>query len=97
MLRPGVDQGTVEIELKVEDQLPVNGVLTVNNRNSANTTPTRLETAVRYDNLWQRDHSFGLQYQVAPEDPDETQVLAASYVMRPKASGKAFAFYGAVQ
>ena len=94
VLRPGQEQGTVEIELKVEDQLPVNGVLTVNNRNSPNTTATRLEAAVRYDNLWQRDHSFGLQYQVAPENPQETEVLAASYVLRPKASGTAFAFYG---
>ena len=93
VLRPGQEQGTVEIELKVEDQLPVNGTVAVNNRSTANTTPTRLEAAVRYDNLWQRDHSFGLQYQVAPEDPGETQVLAGSYVIRPKASGNAFAFY----
>jgi hemolysin activation/secretion protein len=94
VLRPGADQGTVEIELKVQDQVPVNGVLAINNRNSPDTTATRLEAAIRYDNLWQRDHSFGLQYQVAPEDPDETEVLAASYVLRPKASGTAFAFYG---
>ncbi len=94
VLRPGVEQGTVEIELKVQDRVPVNGVLTVNNRNSPNTTATRLEAAIRYDNLWQRDHSFGLQYQVAPENREETEVLAASYVLRPKASGTAFAFYG---
>ena len=94
VLRPGVEQGTVEIEVKVQDKLPVNGSLEINNRNSANTTDTRLEAAVRYDNLWQRDHSFGLQYQVAPENRAETEVLAASYVLRPKASGKAFAFYG---
>ncbi|MEQ1801398.1 MAG: POTRA domain-containing protein [Gammaproteobacteria bacterium] len=94
VLRPGTEQGTVEIEVKVQDALPVNGSLEVNNRNSANTTESRLEAAVRYDNLWQRDHSFGLQYQVAPEDPGETEVIAASYVLRPRASGKAFAFYG---
>ncbi|MBL8200201.1 MAG: ShlB/FhaC/HecB family hemolysin secretion/activation protein [Chromatiales bacterium] len=94
VLRPGADQGTVEIEVKVQDALPVNGSLEINNRNTANTTDSRLEAAVRYDNLWQRDHSFGLQYQVAPEDPDETEVIAASYVLRPKASGKVFAFYG---
>jgi hemolysin activation/secretion protein len=94
VLRPGAEPGTVEIEVKVQDALPVNGSLEVNNRNSANTTDSRIEAAVRYDNLWQRDHSFGLQYQVAPEDPDETEVIAASYVLRPKASGTAFAFYG---
>ncbi len=94
VLRPGAEQGTVEIEVKVQDQLPVNGSLEFNNRNSANTSDTRLEAAVRYDNLWQRDHSFGIQYQIAPENRDETEVIAASYVLRPKASGTAFAFYG---
>ncbi|MBN8279609.1 MAG: ShlB/FhaC/HecB family hemolysin secretion/activation protein [Gammaproteobacteria bacterium] len=94
VLRPGAAPGTVDIELKVRDEFPLNGSLEVNNRNSASTTDTRLEAAVRYDNLWQRDHSFGLQYQVAPEDPDETRVIAGSYVLRPRASGAAFAFYG---
>jgi hemolysin activation/secretion protein len=94
VLRPGMEPGTVEIEVKVQDHLPVNGSLAVNNRNSANTTETRLEAAVRYDNLWQRDHSLGLQYQVAPQNRAETEVIAASYVFRPKASGNAFAFYG---
>lgn len=94
VLRPGAERGTVEIEVKVQDHLPVNGSLEVNNRNSANTTESRVEAAVRYDNLWQRDHSFGLQYQVAPENRAETEVIAASYVFRPKASGNAFAFYG---
>ena len=93
VLRPGPDQGTVEIEVKVQDKLPVNGSLEINNRNSANTTDSRIEASVRYDNLWQRDHSFGLQYQVAPQNRAETEVIAASYVLRPKASGSAFAFY----
>jgi hemolysin activation/secretion protein len=93
VLRPGAEQGTVEVEVKVQDQLPVNGSVTVNNRNSADTTDSRIEAALRYDNLWQRDHSAGLQYQVSPEDRDETSVISASYVLRPKASDKAFAFY----
>ncbi len=93
VLRPGAEPGTVEVEVKVQDKLPVNGALEINNRNTAGTTESRVEASVRYDNLWQRDHSFGLQYQVAPQDRSETEVIAASYVLRPMASATAFAFY----
>lgn len=94
VLRPGRAPGTVDVELKVQDKVPVNGSLEVNNRNVPNTTSSRVSASVRYDNLWQRDHSLGFQYNVAPEEPDETSVLAASYVFRPKASALSYAFYG---
>jgi hemolysin activation/secretion protein len=94
VLRPGREAGTVDVELKVEDRLPLNGSLEVNNRAVPNTTSTRVNANVSYDNLWQRDHSIALQYQVAPEDPDETEVFAVSYVLRPKASPVTYAFYG---
>jgi hemolysin activation/secretion protein len=94
VLRPGREAGTVDVELKVKDQLPLNASVEVNNRSVANTSPTRVSANVTYDNLWQRDHSLGFQYQVAPEEPDETQVYALSYVLRPKASPVSYAFYG---
>jgi hemolysin activation/secretion protein len=67
VLRPGRAPGTVDVELKVQDRLPVNGSIEVNNRNVPNTTSSRVSASVRYDNLWQRDHSLGFQYNVAPE------------------------------
>jgi hemolysin activation/secretion protein len=94
VLRPGREAGTVDVDLKVKDQVPLNASLEVNNRAVANTTPTRVSANVSYDNLWQRDHSIGFQYQVAPEEPEETQVYALSYVLRPKASPVSYAFYG---
>lgn len=94
ILRPGADPGTIEVEVRVEDRLPINGSFEVNNRNSANTSHTRIAAGIRYDNLWQRDHSLGFQYQVAPEDRDETEVIAVSYIARPKGSRNVFAFYG---
>lgn len=94
VLRPGREAGTVDVELKVDDRLPLNGSVEVNNRNVPNTTPSRLTANVRYDNLWQRDHSLSLQYNVAPEEPDETTVFVGSYVLRPKNSPLTWAFYG---
>jgi hemolysin activation/secretion protein len=36
---------------------------------------------IRYDNLWQMEHSISLQYQTAPQDASEVQVFSASYIL----------------
>ncbi|NVN90571.1 MAG: BamA/TamA family outer membrane protein [Desulfuromonadales bacterium] len=72
---------TIDISLKVQDKLPLHGSLEINNRSSHDTTDLRLNAALRYDNLWQRDHSISVQYQVAPQAPDEVQVFSSSYTM----------------
>lgn len=81
VMRAGRTPGTVEVELKVRDELPLHGSLEVNNRNTADTTSTRVLGSLRYDNLWQRYHSASLQYQTAPENTAEVKVLAGTYVM----------------
>lgn len=79
MLLPGKRFGTVDVELRVKDQLPLHGSLELNNRCSKNTTELRLNAMLRYDNLWQREHSASLQYQTSPKDSSEVQVIAGSY------------------
>lgn len=79
LLRPGVRLGTMEVELAVEDELPLHGNIELNNRQSPDTSLTRLEAGVRYTNLFQKQHSAGLNYVVSPEKPDEVSVLAGFY------------------
>lgn len=83
LLMPGKDFGTVDVELKVEDKMPLHGSLELNNRNSLDTTDLRLNGMLRYDNLWQKGHSVSGQFQASPQDTDEVQVLSASYVLPP--------------
>lgn len=92
VLRAGSIPGTIEAELKVDDQLPLHASVEVNDRYSRDTTKTRLSAAVRYDNLWQEGHSLNLNFQLAPEAPQESRVLVASYVA-PLASGNTLAAY----
>lgn len=87
LLRPGKDPGTTEADLNVDDQLPLHGSVEINDRYSANTTRSRLLSALRYDNLWQRDHSLGLQVQTSPEDTSQVKVFSASYAL-PTAQGQ---------
>jgi hemolysin activation/secretion protein len=93
VLRPGVTPGTVEVDLKVQDQLPFHGNVGVNNYYSQDTSPTRLEASLRWDNLWQKQHGLGLTFQTAPEQPDESRVFALNYTV-PLDSGNYLAFYG---
>jgi len=93
VLRPGRSPGKVEVDLKVEDRLPLHGGVELNDRHSANTSRTRLSANLRYDNLWQKEHSLSLSAQTAPENTDESRVLSATYVW-PLASGHFLAAYG---
>ncbi|HAN54713.1 MAG TPA: ShlB/FhaC/HecB family hemolysin secretion/activation protein [Betaproteobacteria bacterium] len=93
VLKPGKTPGTIDVDLNVDDKLPVHGSLELNNRYSANTSPWRLSGMVRYDNLWQREHSLALQYQVAPENVAQSNVLSATYVMPLGTRGNMLALY----
>jgi hemolysin activation/secretion protein len=94
-LRAGVTPGTVDVDLNVEDTLPLHGSLEINNRYSQNTTPLRLNATLSYDNLWQLGHSLSLSYQVAPENPTDAQVFSGSYLARlPDLSWLSILVYG---
>ena len=81
ILMPGKKLGTIDVEFRVKDKLPLHGSLELNNRASHDTTHLRLNGSLRYDNLWQKEHSLSLQYQTSPEDADEVQLITGSYSM----------------
>ena len=86
VLRASATPGQVDVDLDVQDQLPLHASLEVNNRYSANTTHLRLIGEVSYDNLFQSNQSLSLQYQVAPEEPSDAKIWSVSYVI-PTRSG----------
>lgn len=81
ILKPGKAPGSVEIELKVKDELPWVNQLTANNLNSANTTRARVEFNTAYNNLWQKDHGISFQYQTSPENTDEVKIWGLTYLV----------------
>ncbi len=81
-LRPGVEPGTVDIDLNVKDTFPLHGNVELNNRASPDTTDLRLNGSVSYNNLWQRGHSIGASFQVSPQDREEVKVLSGYYIAR---------------
>ncbi len=81
VLAPGREPGTIDVELKVRDRLPLHASLELSDRYSADTTRYRLNGSISYDNLWQKQHSLSFQYQTAPEKTDEVQVASLSYML----------------
>ena len=81
-LKAGAAPGTVDVDLVVNDQLPVSGSVELNNRKSQSTSELRTVGTLSYDNLWQAGHSASLSYQTAPENASDAQVLFFSYLAR---------------
>ncbi len=81
-LRPGAEPGTVDIDLNVEDKMPLHGSLEINNRYSDNTTPLRINAALSYANLFQLGHTLGTNIQVAPENTNDSLVFSGYYLAR---------------
>jgi hemolysin activation/secretion protein len=92
VLRASATPGQVDVDLDVQDSLPLHATLEVNNRYSANTSHIRLIGEVSYDNLFQRDQSLSVQYQTAPEHPADAKIWSVSYVI-PTHSGPVWALY----
>jgi hemolysin activation/secretion protein len=93
-LRAGVTPGTVDVDLNVEDKLPLHGNIELNNRQSPSTTPLRLSASVFYENLWQLGHSMTFTYQVAPQRRADAEVFSLSYLARTDADWLNVLVYG---
>lgn len=94
VLRPGSTPGTLEVELKVDDELPLHASLELNDRYTLNTERLRLNAEVRYGNLWQREHAISAAYQVAPQNRDNVEVFSTTYTFRLPDSDKLITLYG---
>jgi hemolysin activation/secretion protein len=94
-LRAGVTPDTVDVDLNVDDTLPMHGSVELNNRQSPNTTPLRLTASAQYNDLWQLGHSVSVSYQIAPMRPQDAEVFSGSYLARlPGVDWLSFLVYG---
>ena len=66
-LEPGLQENTTALHLQVKDRLPLHAKVDFNNQNSPGTPELRVNTSASYQNLWQLEHSVGVQYSFSPE------------------------------
>ncbi len=94
-IQPGKSPETVDVFLKVKENRPIHGSLELNNKSANDTTDLRVNAALRYDNLWQREHSISAQYQMSPQKMDEVQVFSGSYTLKaPWSANDRLTLYG---
>jgi hemolysin activation/secretion protein len=67
-LQPGPEENTSLLRLNVKDRLPLHAKTELNNQSSPGTPELRINSSAVYDNLWQHEHSLGVQYSFSPED-----------------------------
>ena len=93
-LKAGLEPGTVDVDLQVEDRLPLHASAELNNQYNQQTTPLRVEGNVSYDNLWQLGHSISFSYQVAPEKRTDAEVYSSTYLFRVPETPLSILLYG---
>jgi len=79
VLKPGSTPGTVEVDLSVQDRLPLHASVEFDNRYTADTTPLRMIASVSYENLFQRAETISLMYQTSPENTSQVKLGVLSY------------------
>lgn len=79
LVKQGVMPGTMDVDLKVDDESPWRASVGLNNDYSADTRKLRASASIGHDNLWQMGHSASLSFFGAPQDLNQTQVFSASY------------------
>lgn len=77
--KAGATPGTIDVDMNVEDSLPLHGSLELNNDNSPSTRPLRANASLRYTNMWGLGHTIGASYITAPQDRKQSEVISGSY------------------
>jgi hemolysin activation/secretion protein len=67
-LEAGPVNDTTTLRLRVKDRLPLHARIDLDNQNTPNTPDLRLNSSLTYDNLWQLEHTIGVQYTFSPEE-----------------------------
>jgi hemolysin activation/secretion protein len=81
-LHPGVEAGTVDVDLDVKETSPLHASLELNNRYGPNTDPLRLDATVSDNDLWQLGHALSLSYQTSPQNTSQVRVFSGYYLAR---------------
>jgi len=82
VLKAGETPGSVDVDLKVDDRIPLHGSVEWNNYRTPGTPRNRMTVRASYENLWQLEHEAALQYTFVPttgREFDDVQVWVLSY------------------
>ena len=79
LLRSGASDDQVDVDIKVSDDKPWRGFLTLDDTGTRDTGYYRLGIGYQHANVFNRDHVFTAQYVTSPTDVDQVSVYGAGY------------------
>lgn len=79
LLRSGASEDQIDVTVKVTDDKPWRGFITLDNTGTNETGVARLGFGVQHSNLFNRDHALTAQYVTSPSDPDQVSIYGAGY------------------
>lgn len=79
LISAGERPGSMAVELKVQDRLPLQAGIELNNRQSPNTQAGRVAIDLGADDLFQRGHALSLNWLVSPRATAEANIVSLSY------------------
>lgn len=79
LLRSGASEDQVDVNVKVVDDKPWRGFLTLDNTGTGETGYLRSGIGFQHSNLFNRDQSLTAQYITSPTDPDKVSIYGAGY------------------
>ena len=94
VLKMGEEPGTVDLELKVKDRLPVHGKIEADNRGPITTPQDRLVAEIQHTNLFGGDEILTVNTVQTPTDWGAIQNYGASFVYPVKWPDHLLAVYG---
>jgi len=101
VLKSGSEPGTVDLELVVDDRMPLHGTVTLNNEHTPGSPDYRLINELRYGNLWGLNHEASVFYEFAPfgnprpnpQSFNAVQIVGGTYHAPMPWSARQSAFY----
>jgi hemolysin activation/secretion protein len=94
VVKPGTEPGTVDLELKVKDRMPVHGKLEADNRGPITTPQNRLLAEIQHTNLFGGDEILTVNTVQTPTDWGAVQNYGASFVYPLRWPDHLLAVYG---
>lgn len=79
LLRSGASDDRVDVNIKISDDKPWRGFLTLDDTGTGDTGYFRLGVGYQHSNVFNRDHVFTAQYVTSPTDADQVSVYGAGY------------------
>jgi hemolysin activation/secretion protein len=90
VVSPDEEPGFSDLTLRIKDRLPLHGHIEINDKSGPGTPLLRVDTALQYNNLWQKEQQIGLQYDFSPQEEKPENFMPRFYDQPMVASYSAF-------